>query len=213
MTKERFRELRGDEPKRDEMTFAVVKRVCVQTCFVSFSANHVTESIIDVPPQDDPTDKIFVFFPEEPKVGVKTIKNLADKMKSDNAQKALMVVQSNMTPFAKQCLQEMQPKYIIELVRRVLIALFQGRHEVTSPCCCLFIQCQLFFLPQQFKEEELLVNITQHVLVPEHRTLSQEEKKTLLERYKVRLWVFSQSWSEQGGSAACARGANVLSWQ
>lgn len=38
----------------------------------------------------------------------------------------------------------------------------------------------------QFKEEELLVNITKHVLVPEHRILSTEEKRTLLERYKVR---------------------------
>jgi DNA-directed RNA polymerase I, II, and III subunit RPABC1 len=30
------------------------------------------------------------------------------------------------------------------------------------------------------------VNITKHVLVPEHRVLSTEEKLTLLKRYKVR---------------------------
>lgn len=37
-----------------------------------------------------------------------------------------------------------------------------------------------------FTEAELLVNITRHVLVPPHRVLSQDEKETLLKRYKVK---------------------------
>jgi hypothetical protein len=37
-----------------------------------------------------------------------------------------------------------------------------------------------------FTEAELLVNITKHVLVPEHRILTPAEKATLLARYKVK---------------------------
>ena len=39
---------------------------------------------------------------------------------------------------------------------------------------------------EQFHEQELLVNITEHVLVPQHQLLSDDEKKALLERYKVK---------------------------
>lgn len=102
--------------------------------------------------REDPSDQLFVFFPQETKVGVKTMKVLAERMRNEGVQRAIMVVEQSMTPFARQCLQEMQPRYLLEV----------------------------------FREEELLVNITKHVLVPEHRVLSAEEKKTLLERYKVR---------------------------
>ena len=38
----------------------------------------------------------------------------------------------------------------------------------------------------QFLEEELLVNITHHVMVPKHQVLTKDEKLTLLDRYKVK---------------------------
>lgn len=122
-----FKEKFGEQAQRDDITVFVTRR-------------------------DDPTDQLFVFFPDEVKVGVKTIKTLAERMRNEGVKRAVMVVQQNMTPFAKQCLNEMQPKYVIEL----------------------------------FQEAELLVNITKHVLVPEHRILTPEEKKTLLDRYKVK---------------------------
>lgn len=38
------------------------------------------------------------------------------------------------------------------------------------------------YILEQFSEAELVVNITEHVLVPQHIVLSDEEKKTLLAR-------------------------------
>ncbi len=39
---------------------------------------------------------------------------------------------------------------------------------------------------ETFKEEDLLVNITHHELVPKHVLLSMEEKNVLLERYRLK---------------------------
>lgn len=40
--------------------------------------------------------------------------------------------------------------------------------------------------PETFPESDLLVNITKHVLVPKHILLSDEEKKVLLDRYRLK---------------------------
>lgn len=127
MTKEEFQARFGDEPRRDDMTLLN-------------------------PKQDDPTEQIFVFYPEDQKVGVKTIKTFAERMRSEGVSRAMMVTIADITPFAKQCLLEMRDKFYIE----------------------------------SFVEKELLINITKHVLVPDHRLMTKEEKKQLLERYKVK---------------------------
>merc|ERR1712179_271259 len=101
---------------------------------------------------EDPTDQMFVFFPEEEKVGIKTIKTYCQRMQEENISRAIIVVQVGMTPSAKQSLVDMAPKYALE----------------------------------QFLEAELLVNITEHQLVPEHVLLTPEEKAELLTRYKLK---------------------------
>eukprot|EP01132_Coremiostelium_polycephalum_P004121 gene4121-5157_t len=64
--------------------------------------------------KDDPADLIYVFFPDDPKVGVKPIREYVTQMKDKQVNRAIIVVQQNITPFAKQALAEFsQAKKII----------------------------------------------------------------------------------------------------
>ncbi|OZC04839.1 RNA polymerase Rpb5 domain protein [Onchocerca flexuosa] len=101
---------------------------------------------------DDPTDQMFVFFPEDSKIGIKTIKAICQQMQEQAITRAIIVVQTGMTPSAKQAIADMAPKYTLE----------------------------------QFLEAELMVNITEHELVPEHVVMTNEEKNELLNRYKLK---------------------------
>ena len=108
--------------------------------------------IILVAHNDDPTDQMFVFFPDEAKIGIKTVKSYCQRMQEESISRAIIVVQQDMTPSARQALKDMAPKYILE----------------------------------QFLESELLINITEHDLVPEHVVLTSEEKSELLAKYKLK---------------------------
>jgi len=52
-------------------------------------------------------DQMFVFFPDEPKVGIKTIKSYCQRMQEENISRAIIVVQQGMTPSAKQVLLQL----------------------------------------------------------------------------------------------------------
>ena len=61
-----------------------------------------SDLIVLVAHNDDPTDQMFVFFPDEPKIGIKTIKTYCQRMQEENITRAVIVVQLGMTPSAKQ---------------------------------------------------------------------------------------------------------------
>jgi DNA-directed RNA polymerase I, II, and III subunit RPABC1 len=98
--------------------------------------------------RDDPTNQIFVFFPEEVSVGVKTIKTYIERMGDTGANRAILVYRQNLTPPAVKTINNLTQKYTMEA----------------------------------FAESELIVNITEHELVPKHIILKADQKASLLER-------------------------------
>ncbi|GAY49600.1 DNA-directed RNA polymerases II and IV subunit 5A [Citrus sinensis] len=129
--------------------------------------------------RNDSSDQIYVFFPDEQKVGVKTMKTYTNRMKSENVFRAILVVQQNLTPFARTCIQEISAKFHLEVFQLLVgtIQLLVGGLGGGG--------LQIMVIGGE-GEAELLVNIKEHVLVPEHQVLTNEEKKTLLKRYTVK---------------------------
>ncbi|TKR94596.1 hypothetical protein L596_008861 [Steinernema carpocapsae] len=98
-------------------------------------------------------ESMFVCFPEEPKIGIKSLKAIFLMMKEQSCTRAIIVLQQGMTPAAKTALDEIKAND---------------------------------FRIEYFIENELLINITEHELVPEHVVMSASEKKELLQRYKLK---------------------------
>lgn len=52
-------------------------------------------------------DQIFVFFPDDEKVGVKPIRSYSEKMQEEDVKKAIIVIKGGITPFARSAIQEL----------------------------------------------------------------------------------------------------------
>ncbi|KAJ8316781.1 hypothetical protein KUTeg_005667 [Tegillarca granosa] len=101
-------------------------------CIFSERKPSRSDLIVLVAHNDDPTDQMFVFFPEEPKVGIKTIKTYCQRMQEENITRAIIVVQIGMTPSAKTALTDMAPKYILEQFLEAELLVNITEHMV---CC------------------------------------------------------------------------------
>lgn len=78
---------------------------------------------------------MFVFFPDEPKIGIKTVKQYCQRMQEENITRAIIVVQVGMTPSAKQALTDMAPKYILEQFLEAELLINITEHEVRLTNC------------------------------------------------------------------------------
>jgi DNA-directed RNA polymerase I, II, and III subunit RPABC1 len=131
MTREEFIEKFGERPARESLGLAVRHK-------------------------EREDEQLYVFFCEEakrPKVGIAPIRLVAERLKERNASRAIIVVETGLTPLALQTLKEMDEVFSLQM--------------------------------EYFKEAELLIDITEHELVPLHEVMTEEEKQVLLKRYKL----------------------------
>ncbi|MED6215727.1 hypothetical protein PIB30_000733 [Stylosanthes scabra] len=82
--------------------------------------------VINKSKKDNSSDQIYVFFPEEAKVGVKTLKTYTNRMNSENVSRAILVCQQNLTPFARTSITEVAPRFHLEVFQL-------PRIQVTDP--------------------------------------------------------------------------------
>ncbi|KAL7544250.1 hypothetical protein ACHAWF_007630, partial [Thalassiosira exigua] len=83
---------------------------------------------------DDETNQLFVFFPEDEKVGVKPIKILTDRMKDESVSNAILVLRGDITPFAKQAVLEMSDSFKIEHFKEAELLVDITEHTLVGSC-------------------------------------------------------------------------------
>lgn len=113
-TKEEFINQYGEDPKREDLTILAPKQDDPTNQVVG---SDCTPCHVHANTPNHNAHQIFVFFPDDAKVGVKAIKLVCEHMKNEGVKRAIMVVISNLTPFARQCLEEVRHVHCIETVR------------------------------------------------------------------------------------------------
>lgn len=103
-------------------------------------------------------------------------------MEERGIQKAILVVQSPLTAFARDAIADVAPKHVIEYFLESELLVLADHTKLVS-FYSIIVCGHLFVAPHR---NNFQVNITKHELVPRHIPLSSEEKQNLLQRYKVK---------------------------
>ncbi|CAG8743021.1 24047_t:CDS:2, partial [Gigaspora rosea] len=112
--------------------------------------------MFQVQKNDNPNEQLLVVFPDDKPVGVKTLKALCQRMLDTKVSRGIVVFSGTMTAAANKAIQVINTKE-------------NRSYEIDT-----------------FSEADLMVNITHHQLVPKHYVLTEEEKKTLLAKYRLK---------------------------
>mgnify|MGYP003338609036 CR=1 FL=1 len=75
-----------------------------------------SDATIWVKKVDNPEDTLFLFYPDDSKVGIKPIRKYLERMEEDNVKVSIIVVKESITSFAKQALPECE--YRLEYFKR-----------------------------------------------------------------------------------------------
>ncbi|KAB2038140.1 hypothetical protein CXB51_007770 [Gossypium anomalum] len=82
-------------------------------------------------------------------------------------------------PMVRNCAKRMKADNVYNAILVVQRAL-------TAPAKAAINEINSYFHMEVFEEAELLTNITEHMFVPKHTVLTNQEKKELLEKYRVK---------------------------
>jgi DNA-directed RNA polymerase I, II, and III subunit RPABC1 len=80
--------------------------------------------------QHDPSDQIYVFFPAEERVSVKTLRDYFVRMDQERVYKAILVVIKSLSPFAKQGIQKVASQFRVEVFLEMELLVNITHHEL-----------------------------------------------------------------------------------
>ncbi|KAL6522216.1 DNA-directed RNA polymerases II and IV subunit 5A [Orobanche minor] len=83
--------------------------------------------------RDDSSDKIFVFFPENPKVGVKDVRTYYSRMKEEGVYQAILVLKQNLTAFGLNCISALSSNFHMEVFLEAELLINIKDHVVVPP--------------------------------------------------------------------------------
>lgn len=99
--------------------------------------------------------------------------------KLSNSESKINVLQNQLHCFVHRYCQRMQEENIS---RAIIVA----QNGMTPSAKQALVDMAPKYSLEQFREAELMINITEHELVPKHVVMTPEEKKELLQRYKLK---------------------------
>ena len=195
MTMEQFQEKFGLSPSRDSLTMLVRAALAMRArarspCAparvrLSLTLHPLAARVAQVGKVNDPADRVLVYFPEGD-IGVKECKPCVARA---DAWGSRPETTTRVHPGLLPCLTpplSLAARFMSLMVdngctRGILIV--GGRFSNLAKTMLSDVAPLLI---EHFRQEEVIIDITEHELVPEHVVLTPEEKAALLTRYKLR---------------------------
>eukprot|EP00035_Acanthoeca_spectabilis_P021493 m.438536 g.438536 ORF g.438536 m.438536 type:complete len:216 (+) comp18254_c0_seq1:242-889(+) len=119
ITLEQFKERFGDKPVTEQKPLRKE---------LNFLVNH----------KDDESDRLYVFFPDNPTVSTDDISSYFKKMQENSVRRGIIAYRQKITPMARTGIQEMKPSYTLEqfteleLMVNITEHMYVPKHTVLS---------------------------------------------------------------------------------